>query len=178
MLFLIGCIIWFITLVMWIGDRLTVINTVLFIGLILSFFYLDVKRMQLFRKKKDKSLTNSIARETIVNGDLTIDSKLYIYGTVNGNIKATARAKVVIANGGKVNGYIQCDNIIINGDLHGECTCQDIEIHENGLIDGNVWYDNITIKDGGAINGKLIRHKQIGRCDSVTLLSSINCVDV
>lgn len=179
MFFLIGCLIWLITLAIWLTDDLTSVNAALLIGLIILFFCMDAQIMNVFRRQKNSnSLNNIISRGTIINGDLTIDSKLSIYGEVNGNIRATARAKVVIEKGGKVFGYIQCDNIVINGELHGECTCQYIEIHENGMTDGNIWYDSITIKDGGAINGKLIRHKQIGIGDSVTLLSSANYTEI
>ncbi|MDS1618987.1 polymer-forming cytoskeletal protein [Escherichia coli] len=104
---------------------------------------------------------NNVQRGTIttiaggvhIEGNIDSDSEVNIFGTLQGNIQVSGN-RVVVMKGGKVNGDIICQDLIVDGDVVGRCTGNLVEIGKNGCISGALCYQSLTVKKGGSFTGE------------------------
>ncbi|HGK5198665.1 TPA: polymer-forming cytoskeletal protein [Salmonella enterica subsp. enterica serovar Newport] len=94
-----------------------------------------------------------IARSTCFKGDILSDGQVHISGRLKGNIDAKDSV-IKIIKGGIVEGNITCRELFVNGNLVGNCTCDSLQIAENGKISGTITYNTLTINKGGVFSGQ------------------------
>ncbi|ECS3456956.1 polymer-forming cytoskeletal protein [Salmonella enterica subsp. enterica serovar Schwarzengrund] len=97
--------------------------------------------------------TTVIARDACFKGNILSDGQLHICGSLEGNIDAKDGV-IKIIKGGRVEGDINCRELIVNGNLAGHCICDSLEISENGKVTGTITYNTLTIKQGGTFSGQ------------------------
>lgn len=100
-----------------------------------------------------------IATGVCIEGNIMSGELIHIYGTLKGNIH-TAEGIIKVAQGGLVEGNIECKELIVDGSVQGQCSSDSLEIAENGFINGTISYQSLTIKKGGVF---------LGHADCITL---------
>lgn len=93
-----------------------------------------------------------IATGVCIEGNIMSGEFIHIHGTLKGNIH-TEEGIVKVAQGGCVEGYIECRTLIVDGSVEGQCASGALEIAENGFISGTISYQSLTIKKGGVFLG-------------------------
>ena len=95
---------------------------------------------------------NALTAKSKIVGNITADSDFRIDGTIEGEMNCTG--KVVIGEGGRVKGSINCQNAEIMGLLEGKVTCtQQLSLRANGKIDGDVITKTLIVEPGAQFNG-------------------------
>jgi len=102
-----------------------------------------------------------IAKPSIISegftfeGTITSDGILNIAGTVRGKITAKS---VLIDASGQVDGELNSEQLVINGQLKGEVNCDDLNIGPLARVDGSISYKYIHIQRGSKVSGKFIKN--------------------
>ncbi len=94
-----------------------------------------------------------IARNASFVGDIEDSGDIQIYGKIVGNINIT-EGSIRIMNTGYVKGQLNAPEIIIDGQVHGSCYAENIDILEHGMLRGTSCCENISIKRGGVFVGQ------------------------
>ncbi|WP_206748858.1 bactofilin family protein, partial [Escherichia coli] len=151
---------WFLLILLWATGYFSVLlySVLLFIILISFAIYFSGGDMFSDKKReKDKKDTLSltiIAKDSSFVGDIKTNNNMTICGFIEGNVDSKGGI-VFVDEGGRVNGRVICDKLVLNGEIHGECHCQAIEIQEHGCLNGDATYSSLQIKAGGYISGNL-----------------------
>jgi len=104
--------------------------------------------------------TTLISSGTTVKGDITFTGQLDVEGSVVGSIQAESGKDAVlrVVAGGKVSGEIKVPHATVNGNVEGDIhTSERLELAEQAMIDGDVYYNLIEMSVGAKVNGGL-RH--------------------
>jgi cytoskeletal protein CcmA (bactofilin family) len=103
--------------------------------------------------------TTLISSSTTVKGDITFTGQLDVEGIVVGFIQAEAEDAVLrVVAGGKVSGEIKVPKATINGNVEGDIHTSDrLELAEEAMVDGDVYYNLIEMAVGAKVNGGM-RH--------------------
>lgn len=104
--------------------------------------------------------TTLISSSTTVKGDITFTGQLDVEGAVHGSIQAESGKDAVlrVVAGGKVSGEIKVPHATVNGNVEGDIhTSERLELAEQAVIDGDVYYNLIEMAVGAKVNGGL-RH--------------------
>lgn len=87
-------------------------------------------------------------------GTIKSDGVLNVVGIVSG--KVTAKS-VTVDVGGKVEGELITEQLLVKGTVLGEVICQELNIGPRALVDGAISYQTIHIQRGGRISGKFLK---------------------
>ncbi len=102
----------------------------------------------------DAAKTNTIiAAGTKLNGDITLDGDIQIYGVVIGDITVTD-GTIRLMRSGHIEGNLTAPHITVDGRIDGVCVSEHLEILENGRLNGIVKGSNFSIKKGGIFIGQ------------------------
>ncbi|CNJ90963.1 Integral membrane protein CcmA involved in cell shape determination [Yersinia frederiksenii] len=102
----------------------------------------------------DTAKTNTIiAAGTKLNGDITLDGDIQIYGVVIGDITVTD-GTIRLMRSGHIEGNLTAPHITVDGRIDGVCVSEHLEILENGRLNGIVKGSNFSIKKGGIFIGQ------------------------
>lgn len=112
-------------------------------------------------KNKEKSsstsqgLLNLIGPGTEIKGDLICEGDIRIDGRVDGSVRVGQR--LVIGEGGMVNGNIKAGNAIIAGSVTGNIISTQITIlHGKSAVKGDIHTSQIIIESGARFNGRCV----------------------
>ena len=106
--------------------------------------------MDLKMNNKGKGMTH-IGAEMSLNGEMVIKGPAVIAGKTNGIIRSTDQIKVEF--GGKVEGEVFCQEIIVSGSFKGQLHCNKLIIVSTGVVEGDVSSHQMEIYDGGQFIG-------------------------
>ena len=103
--------------------------------------------------------TTLISSETTVKGDITFTGQLDVEGTVVGSIQAGSGDAVLrVVSGGCVAGEVKVPHTTINGKVEGDIhSSERLELTEQAVIEGDVYYNLIEMSVGAKVNGGM-RH--------------------
>lgn len=113
----------------------------------------------MFSRRKNKTSGSLVAvsqapsiivSDLNISGDLVSQGSIEIGGRVNGNVKCN---NVVIRKESKVSGDIVADHLVIKGVVVGTITADHVVIDETGVFEGQINYKDITTRPGACING-------------------------
>ncbi|UCG85354.1 MAG: polymer-forming cytoskeletal protein [Gemmatimonadota bacterium] len=95
-----------------------------------------------------------LAAGTRVTGELEVDGVIKIEGALKGTVKA--QGQVLVVKGGRVEGDIIARQAVIGGEVHGGVLADDrVEIQATSVVNGDITTPQITVLEGGKINGKI-----------------------
>ncbi|MFS9381070.1 polymer-forming cytoskeletal protein [Citrobacter sp. ANG330] len=94
-----------------------------------------------------------IATGTRFEGNIISTGHIYISGAVYGNVQNEG-GMIKIHQNGLLEGEVACAELIVDGVVKGDCRAGDIDILENGKIEGIVFYNNLSVKKGGRLYGQ------------------------
>lgn len=99
----------------------------------------------------NNTATAIIPKGTVINGNITIEGKLEMYGEVNGDINSDSRVNI----SGDVTGNIRANDLYARDSfIVGQIECmQGAAVRENTVILGDIVAENLVVD--GAIQGKI-----------------------
>ncbi|MBN2434342.1 MAG: polymer-forming cytoskeletal protein [Spirochaetes bacterium] len=90
--------------------------------------------------------------DTEFYGDLNYKQSLQVNGYFEGEI--VSDGFLVIGKGAMVKANVKAKSVIVSGEIHGNIEATDnIEIHENGKLYGNIRTTKLKIADGVVFEG-------------------------
>ncbi|TRZ46009.1 bactofilin family protein [Robertkochia solimangrovi] len=96
-------------------------------------------------------LTNRIAENTKIKGDITSEADIRIDGELDGSVNTSG--KIVIGRSGKVTGKINCANADIEGKFNGELKVENIlSLKSSADIEGDVVVGKLAVEPGANFN--------------------------
>lgn len=103
-------------------------------------------------KQQSGLMFNALTAGSKIVGNITADSDFRIDGLIEGELNCTG--KVVIGEGGKVKGNVNCANAEILGLMDGKITCsQQLSLRASGKIQGDVHTKTLIVEPGAVFNG-------------------------
>ncbi|RDV39660.1 polymer-forming cytoskeletal protein [Lujinxingia vulgaris] len=95
-----------------------------------------------------------------INGRLSGDDEVVVFGTIEGNVALSSR--LTVEEGGKVVADIDVQSIAIRGEVNGEVVAHDvIELLEGCLVTGNLRAPRVIIQEGARFKGNIDMDVQI-----------------
>ena len=115
------------------------------------------------KTESDRGVT-LIARNARLEGEIFFDNDLYVYGQVNGNIRAGGdKATLVIGEQGRVKGDVRAPMVVINGEFEGTVFASSkVVLAEKARVSGNLCYKHIEIRIGARMDGQLAQQDKAG----------------
>ena len=127
------------------------------------------------KQKKVKSSSefvnqqNTIAKGTIITGDIISDGDFRVEGTVQGNIKTPG--KVVIGKTGIINGTLHGANADIEGKFSGKLILTDtLSLKSSAHVEGEVEVGKFAVEPGATFNATCLMkgaHKDLGNTSNL-----------
>lgn len=98
------------------------------------------------------SITNSIGKGTVLEGNIEAFGNIRVEGKVIGNIKT--KSKVVLGPSSQVQGDILAQNAEVEGELKGNIHITDVLILKpTAVIHGDISTNKFIVESGAAFNG-------------------------
>ena len=92
-----------------------------------------------------------------LNGDLQIEESIVLQCVVRGNVTQDGDHQVVLTASGGIHGTLRAQTAVIGGTVEGDVYAERIVMLDTGVINGNVAYVTLAMKEGATINGELTR---------------------
>lgn len=94
-----------------------------------------------------------IGAGTILKGDIQSQQDLRIDGTVVGNVKSAS--KIVIGQGGMVEGDLDSAHCDVNGKVTGNIRCRELlQLRGESVVAGNLYAGKLQIEPSATFNGQ------------------------
>ncbi|RMF09387.1 MAG: polymer-forming cytoskeletal family protein [Candidatus Neomarinimicrobiota bacterium] len=94
-----------------------------------------------------------IGADAVIQGDLTLEGGLIIYGKVEGNV--TTRGPVRVGKTGHVVGDIASSDLQLHGQVDGNVTVQDRAVlGPQSVLNGDLAYRRLFIEEGARFSGQ------------------------
>ncbi len=95
---------------------------------------------------------NTLAKGTVVSGDIQSDGILRIDGTVKGMVRT--KAKIAVGKSGLIEGDIFCDEADIEGQVTGAVhVTHKLTIRSHGKVFGDIQTGKLVVEPGASFNG-------------------------
>ncbi|WP_456375374.1 bactofilin family protein [Thiolapillus sp.] len=117
------------------------------------------------KKLKLPPIATVIGADTQISGDVSFSSGMHIDGIVKGNVTGIpdTRSTLVISHGGRVEGDVKVENLILDGAVIGDVfACNRVELAAGAKVSGTVHYALLEMAMGARVNGQLIHAEDIG----------------
>jgi cytoskeletal protein CcmA (bactofilin family) len=92
-----------------------------------------------------------LGADVIIKGDIAATADLHIDGRVEGDI---ACASLVQGQTSEVVGAIRAETARLSGIVRGSITASELVILKSARIEGDVFYDAVTIEQGAEVDGR------------------------
>ena len=106
-----------------------------------------------------QAIDTLIGPQVTLHGDLVFSGGLYVEGRVHGRIVAEegAKAVLILAEQGRIEGEVRVPVVVINGALHGDVHASErVELAAKARVMGNVHYQVVEMRAGATLTGRLI----------------------
>ena len=106
-----------------------------------------------------QAIDTLIGPQVTLHGDLVFSGGLYVEGRIHGRIVAEegAKAVLILAEQGRIEGEVQAPIVVINGELHGDVHAGErVELAARARVLGNVHYKVVEMRAGATLTGRLI----------------------
>ncbi len=100
-----------------------------------------------------------LGADVVVTGNIASTVDLHIDGSVEGDLKC---ANFVQGEGSAIKGAIVAETARIAGTVEGSIEARDLVIQRSARITGDVTYQNVTIENGGKVEGKFSHKRNAG----------------
>lgn len=95
---------------------------------------------------------NTIAKGTVIRGEVESQGILRIDGTVFGTVRTTA--KIAVGRSGSIEGDIYCAEADIEGKIQGTLKVDDkLTIRSKGVVAGDIQTGKLVVEPGAEFNG-------------------------
>lgn len=107
---------------------------------------------------------NSIARGTMIKGNIEANGDFRLDGNLEGNIRLNGR--LVVGEGGIITGNIVCQNACIIGTVVGNVSVKELlQLNATANVKGDILINKLSIEPGATFSGTCrmldeVRHEQ------------------
>ena len=102
---------------------------------------------------KTSDSTSLLSRDVKIEGEIRGEENLHLDGRIKGAIKLNG--DILIGNAGIVEGEIEAENVIIQGQVTGNVIARrQLEIQPSGKLIGDCTARSIDIKEGAVFEGR------------------------
>lgn len=91
-----------------------------------------------------------IAEDVTIEGDLICSGPLEVWGTIDGGVVA---ARLEIMTGGRVEGSVEADELVIRGEHAGSATCSAVMISADATVRSTITAKTLACEAGATISG-------------------------
>ncbi len=103
----------------------------------------------------------TIGAGIVVNGRMTGDEEVAVFGRVEGNIALSNR--LIVEEGGTVVADVEAEAISIHGELNGNVVAQDVvTLHSGCVVTGNLRAPRVLIEEGARFKGNIDMDVDLG----------------
>ena len=99
-----------------------------------------------------------LGSDVVVTGNVVATVDLHVDGKIDGDLKC---ANLVQGEASEIKGAVTAETAKLAGLVDGSIEAKTLIIHASARITGDVFYENITIENGGKVEGKL-SHRRAG----------------
>lgn len=99
-----------------------------------------------------------IGSDVAITGNVAASVDLHVDGKIEGDLKC---ANLVQGEASEIKGAVTAETAKLAGLVDGSIEAKTLIIHASARITGDVFYENITIENGGKVEGKL-SHRRAG----------------
>ena len=99
-----------------------------------------------------------LGSDVVVTGNVAASVDLHVDGKIDGDLKC---ANLVQGEASEIKGAVVAETAKIAGLVDGSIEAKTLIVHATARITGDVTYENITIENGGKVDGKL-SHRRHG----------------
>lgn len=92
-----------------------------------------------------------LGADVAIKGDISAKTDLHIDGRVDGDIGCTS---LVQGEGSEITGTVVAETARLAGRVRGSITAGQLVILKSARIEGDVFYDALTIEQGATVEGK------------------------
>lgn len=92
-----------------------------------------------------------ISEDVTITGDLKCRGPIEVWGTIHGDIVA---ARLTIMIGGRVEGNIEADELLVCGEHSGTATCSTVAISEDAVVRSTIISKKLACEAGATISGR------------------------
>lgn len=100
---------------------------------------------------KSNSTFSVLGSDLAIKGDIKASADLHIDGAVEGDISC---ASLVQGETSVVTGAIKAESARLAGTVNGSITARELVILKTAKINGDVYYDALTIEQGAQVEGR------------------------
>ena len=99
-----------------------------------------------------QNCVNIISKHTIIDGSIRSENDIRVDGTVKGTL--ITKSKVVVGEGGVVEGDVACSNADISGKVEGKMTVAELlKLNSTAVVDGDIITNKLIVEAGAQFNG-------------------------
>jgi cytoskeletal protein CcmA (bactofilin family) len=91
-----------------------------------------------------------ISEDLTITGDLSCRGPIEVWGRIDGDVVA---ARLAIMSGGRVEGNIEADELLVRGEHRGTATCSSIAISEEAVVHSVITAKSLACEAGATICG-------------------------
>ena len=103
------------------------------------------------KSTSDQNQQNRVAAGTLITGEISGKGCFRIEGTLEGSLKTPG--KVVISEGGLINGTLECENADIEGNFKGKLFVKGtLSLRSSANIEGEVTTAKLAVEPGAVFN--------------------------
>lgn len=99
-----------------------------------------------------------LGSDVVVTGNVAASVDLHVDGKIEGDLKC---ANLVQGEASEIKGAVVAETAKLAGLVDGSIEAKTLIVHASARITGDVFYENITIENGGVVEGKL-SHRRAG----------------
>tara|TARA_Y100000994_G_scaffold115243_1_gene94740 strand:- start:444 stop:839 length:396 start_codon:yes stop_codon:yes gene_type:complete len=100
----------------------------------------------------NQNLVNIISKNTIIDGSIRSESDVRVDGTVKGTL--ITKAKVVVGQGGVIEGDVASNNADISGKVQGKMTVAELlKLNSTSVVEGDIITNKLIVEAGAQFNG-------------------------
>lgn len=92
-----------------------------------------------------------LGSDTAIKGDISASADLHIDGRVEGDITCAA---LVQGEASEITGSVRAESARLSGMVRGSITARELVILKSARIEGDVFYDALTIEQGAKVDGR------------------------
>ena len=100
---------------------------------------------------RNSSTFSVLGSDITINGNIEASADLHIDGSVEGDITCSA---LVQGEASVVTGAIEAESARLAGTVKGSITARELVILKSAKIEGDVFYDALTIEQGAQVEGR------------------------
>lgn len=102
-----------------------------------------------------------IGKSIRIKGEISASDPIYIYGSVEGSIDASAH-RVTVGKEGTVKADITAREVVVMGDVYGKIHSEErVEIRGEGSLLGNLSTKRLCVEEGAVLQGTIDVHMPV-----------------